>query len=39
MTWAIQRKYERGDSRSYNLMKHKVRSEFEPFKFGPKTYY
>jgi hypothetical protein len=38
-TWAIQRKYEMGDSRSFDLIEHLVKSEFEPFKFGTKTYY
>jgi hypothetical protein len=39
VTWAIQRKFERGDERSYNLVKHLVRSEFQPFLQGQKTYY
>jgi hypothetical protein len=30
--WAIQRKWERGDERSYALLKDKVRSEFEIFR-------
>jgi hypothetical protein len=38
-TWAIQRKYEMGDPRSYDLINHLVKSAFEPFKFGPTTYY
>lgn len=37
--WAIQREYEMGDSRSYDLIRHLVKSAFEPFKSGPKTYY
>ena len=37
--WAIQRKYESGDTRSYDLIKDKVASEFQPFKAGPNTYY
>ncbi|MGH2748127.1 MAG: DUF3800 domain-containing protein [Actinomycetota bacterium] len=38
-TWAIQRKYERGDTRSHDLIADKIASEFEAFKLGPKTYY
>jgi hypothetical protein len=38
-TWAIQRKYESNDLRSYNLILSKVASEFEPFKLGAKTFY
>jgi hypothetical protein len=38
-TWAIQRKYEMNDTRSYGLISHLVRTEFEPFKFGSTTYY
>lgn len=37
-TWAVQRKYENGDSRSYDLIKTKIGSEFEPFKSGPNQY-
>lgn len=39
VTWAIQRKYERGDTRSYELIREKIATEFEPFLFGPTTYY
>ena len=39
LTWAIQRKYERDDTRSYDLVRHLVKSEFEPFKQGTKLYY
>jgi hypothetical protein len=39
VTWAIQRKYERGDTRSYDLIREKIATEFEPFQFGPTTYY
>ena len=28
-TWAIQRKWERGDSRSYDLIKHKIKYEYD----------
>ena len=27
------------DTRSYDLIEHLIKTEFEPFKFGPKTYY
>lgn len=37
--WAIQRKWERGDERSYVLIRNKVRSEFEPFRRGQTLYY
>ena len=37
--WAIQRKWERADERSYALIKSKVRSEFNVFRFGTETYY
>jgi len=39
MTWAIQRKHEMGDLRSYELIEHQVDSEFEPFEPGNKIYY
>lgn len=38
-TWAIQRKYERDDSRSYDLIAHRIESEFQPFLNGGETYY
>ncbi|RVT46818.1 DUF3800 domain-containing protein [Rubrivivax albus] len=38
-TWAIQRKWERGDSRSYELIKHKIKYEYELWKHGAKHYY
>ena len=31
VTWAIQRKYERGDARSFDLISKKIVNEFEPF--------
>ena len=34
--WAIQRKYERSDTRSYDLIKDKTKTEFQPF--GKDTY-
>lgn len=37
--WAIQRKWERGDMRSYQLIQHKIKSEFEAFRFGRTMYY
>lgn len=39
VTWAIQRKLERGDARSYELIRSKIASEFQPFRVGPTTYY
>jgi hypothetical protein len=39
LTWAIQRKYESGDTRSYDLVRHLIKSEFEPFQRGAKLYY
>ena len=37
--WAVQRKLERGDSSWFDLISHNVRSVFEPWKIGTKTYY
>ena len=37
-SWAIQRKWEKGDDRSYSLIKSKVKSEFDLFERG-RTYY
>lgn len=37
--WAIQRKWERGDSRSYDLVKSKISTEFPAFASGTRTYY
>jgi hypothetical protein len=37
--WAIQRKWEIGDPRSYNLIRKKIKSEFDLFKTGYMTYY
>ncbi|HEX5928958.1 MAG TPA: hypothetical protein VFY48_06160 [Solirubrobacterales bacterium] len=39
LTWAVQRKYESEDERSYDLVKHLIKSEFEPFKRGRTLYY
>lgn len=38
-TWAIQRKWERGDDRSHALILPKVRSEFDVWRRGRTTYY
>lgn len=38
-TWAIQRKWERGDVRSYNLIKDKVRYEYDLWAHGADHYY
>ena len=37
--WAIFRKWERGDTRSYDLIKERVKSEFEIFRVGKRKYY
>ena len=37
--WAIQRKWERGDYRSYDLIKDRISSEFELFARGKTWYY
>jgi hypothetical protein len=38
-TWAIQRKWERDDSRSYNLIRRKVDYEYDLFERGNTHYY
>ena len=38
-TWAIQRKWEKGDSRSFDLIVDKVSSEFELWRFGKTLHY
>lgn len=38
-TWAIQRKWERDDTRSYDLIKDKIASEKDIWWVGPKHYY
>lgn len=38
-TWAIQRRWERGDTRSYSLIEDKLRSEYNAWASGPKYYY
>ena len=37
--WAIFRKWERADTRSYDLIKHGIRSEFDIFRNGTRRYY
>lgn len=37
--WAIQRKWERGDPRSYVLIQDKVKTEHDFFQYGMKRYY
>ena len=37
--WAIQRKWESGDARSYDLVRDKIRSEFDAFSTGSTYYY
>jgi len=37
--WAIQRKWERNDGRSYVLIEEKIRSEFDVFRYGKQRYY
>jgi len=39
MTWAIGRKYERADTRSYALITSSIRSEFGVFANGTRSYY
>ncbi|WP_207264778.1 DUF3800 domain-containing protein [Desulfovibrio sp. Huiquan2017] len=38
-TWAIQRKWEMGDTRSYDLIKDKINYEYELFKRGTQLFY
>lgn len=37
--WAIQRKWERGDERSYSLISNKIHTEFDIFRAGSTHYY
>lgn len=39
VSWAIQRRWEQNDRRSYDLIKHLVHSEFKPFDSGIVSYY
>jgi hypothetical protein len=38
-SWALQRKWERGDTRSYDLVASQVKSEFDLWRYGTATYY
>ena len=38
-SWAIQRKWERGDGRSYDLIKDRIKSEFDAWGVGTQRYY
>jgi hypothetical protein len=38
-TWAIQRKWERGDDRAHALISLKIRSEFDVWRVGEVNYY
>jgi hypothetical protein len=38
-TWAIQRKWERGDTRSYDLIQNKIAHEYESWAHGKTHYY
>jgi hypothetical protein len=38
MTWAVQRKYESSDTRSYDLVMHKIATEFQPYIGGQLQY-
>lgn len=38
-TWAIQRKWERGDARSYDLIKDRITYEYDMFQKGTTLYY
>lgn len=38
-TWAIQRKWEKGDARSYNLIREKISYEYELWQHGKVNYY
>lgn len=38
-SWALQRKWERNDERSYDLIKDRIRSEFDVWAGGTKLYY
>ena len=37
--WALSRKWEQGDERSYALIQNKIRSEFDVFRSGRRLYY
>lgn len=37
--WAIQRKWERADTRSYDMIKHMITREYDLWSHGTKLYY
>lgn len=37
--WAIQRKWERGDTRSYDLIKRRITNEYDLWQHGTTHYY
>ena len=37
--WAIQRKWERGDTRSYDIIRDKIATEYDLWRVGTRTYY
>jgi hypothetical protein len=37
--WVIQRKWERGDTVSYDMIREKIATEFDLWKNGPNHYY
>jgi hypothetical protein len=37
--WAVSRKWESGDSRSYDLIRDRIRTEFDAWHIGKKTYF
>jgi len=39
VNWAIYRKWDRGDTRSYDLVRQAIRSEFDIFRGGTRYYY
>ncbi len=39
LNWAVQRKYDRGDPRSHELVAHLIKSEYQPFQNGQINYY
>jgi len=39
MTWAVQRKFERADRRSYDLVAHNISSVYQPFGMSSESYY
>jgi hypothetical protein len=39
ITWALFRRWEKGDGRSYELVKHRVKTQFDIFRTGTQTFY